>query len=251
MSENTGEGKRTARERLHAEREREEAARKRLRTVKVLGAAGSVVVLAGIVGYVVAGAGGDGEESSLPAASPISQGQAEAPATLTVYEDFRCPACAQFEGAFKDTIRDLEKEGKLRTEYHSVTIIDEGRGGTGSMNAANAVACARDEGRFTEYHDALFAHEADEAADPFADKNLLLELAGGVEGLDTDTFRGCVMDGAHEGWVERLHEDFLEAGHAGTPTILLNGDSIFGDPADPLTPDRLRERVEKIAADAS
>ncbi|MDK1474127.1 thioredoxin domain-containing protein [Streptomyces sp. 549] len=245
MSKRNTEGKRSARERLQDEREREKARAKRLRALKVGAVAFSVLAVAGVAGIVVTQQGK--EKPSGPVAAPISEGKSGAPVTLTVYEDFRCPGCGHFERNFRETIQDLRDAGKIRSEYHLVSIIDGNMGGDGSKNAANAAACARDEGKFTEYHDVLFDNQPEEAADTFADKDHLVELAGKVDGLDTPSFRSCVQDGTHDAWVKRVNTDFTGSEYNATPTVLLDGENLYGDPNDPLTPEKLREKVERIA----
>ncbi|WP_183091648.1 DsbA family protein [Streptomyces radicis] len=246
MSERNRQGKISARERLRAERERERAAERRKRTVKVSGIAVAVLVVATGVGIIAANGNGGGTDDT-PAVDPISVGKGDAPATLAVYEDFRCPACGQFENGFRDTVADLTDEGKLRVDYHLVTIIDGNLGGNGSKFAANAALCARDEGKFAEYHDVLFENQPPESDDAFGDKSHLINLAGDVEGLDTESFRSCVQNGDNDEWVHRSNKGFLGSDFSGTPTILLDGENVYGDTDDPLTPDRLRERVDELA----
>ncbi|MDT0344683.1 DsbA family protein [Streptomyces litchfieldiae] len=244
MSQRNREGKRSARERLREEREREQAAERRKRTAKVAGGALGLLAVVGVIG-VIAAKGGDPDDA--PAAEPVVVGESDAPVTLAVYEDFRCPACGQFESSFRDTINELTDAGTLKVDYHLVTIIDGNMGGNGSKFAANAALCARDAGKFREYHDVLFENQPAESDDAFADKARLIDLAGDVEGLDTETFRTCVQEGSHDDWVEGSNTGFLNSDYNATPTVLLNGEDIYGDTSDPLTPERLRERVEELA----
>ncbi|WP_326599565.1 DsbA family protein [Streptomyces sp. NBC_01803] len=246
MSERNREGKRSARERLREERDREKAAERRKRVAKVAAAAVAALAVAGVVGVFAANGG---ETTEGPAVDPISVGDKDAPATLAVYEDFRCPACGQFETTFRDTIHELTDAGKLRVDYHLVTIIDGNMGGNGSQNAANAAVCADDEGEFPDYHDVLYENQPAERDDAFADKSRLIDLAGEVEGLDTESFRACVQEGDHDEWVDNSNAGFLDSDFNATPTVLLNGDDVYGDTADPLTPDRLRERVNEIVSE--
>ncbi|WP_308307501.1 thioredoxin domain-containing protein [Streptomyces sp. ISL-10] len=238
MSENE-ERKRTARERLQQERKRDQAREKRRRTLIVAAAVVGVLGLAAVVGLIAANTGkdGDGASETGPLSAPsgaegeeqlaIPVGASDAPSTLTVWEDFRCPACAQFENALRETIHELEKAGKIKTEYHLATLIDGNMGGSGSLRAANAAACAQDAGKFPEYHDVLFMNQPPEPDDAFADNNRLIDLAGEVEGLDTPAFRSCVEGGRHDGWVKKSNEAFQKGGFGGTPTVQLNGESIF------------------------
>ncbi|MBW1604056.1 thioredoxin domain-containing protein [Streptomyces sp. JJ66] len=245
MSENGNEGRRPAVERLREQREREQAAEKRKRGIKVGLVAVAVLAVVGVIGYAAAGGSlgdGDGE-----AAAPISEGKGQAPVTLTVYEDFRCPGCASFETRFKDTLHELVEDGQLRTEYHLVTIIDGNMGGNGSRAAANAAHCAKDAGKFTPYHDLLFASQPPEQEDTFADQGYLIELAGQIPGLDSPEFRSCVRNGTYAEKVRATNAAFTASEHNATPTVLLGGENVYGDPADPLTPESLREKVAGLA----
>ncbi|MGP3972284.1 DsbA family protein [Streptomyces sp. 6N223] len=245
MSQNNREGNNSARERMRQEREQQRAAERRLRIVKVLGTAVLVLGVAGVIGVVAAN--GNGDDGGDGDAQPITVGEASAP-TLAVYEDFRCPACAQFETTMSDTINELTDEGKLKVEYHLVTLIDGNLGGSGSLNAANAAVCARDAGEFTAYHDVLYANQPAESDDAFADKDHLIQLAGKVEGLDDKTFRDCVREGRHDGWVRRSNAAFMDSGYNATPTVLLNDEDIYGSAEEALTPERLKQQVEDLAA---
>ncbi|WP_062211364.1 thioredoxin domain-containing protein [Streptomyces sp. NBRC 109706] len=244
MSARNQEGKRSARERLREERERERAGQRRLRVLKIVGVAAVVLAIAAGVGVLAAG-GGQDDDSAGPAAEPITVGEASAPAVLTVFEDFRCPACGQFESMFRETINELTAAGQLRVDYHLVTIIDGNMRGSGSRNAANAAACARDQGTFPEYHDLLFDNQPAETDDAFADKSMLIDLGRQVDALDNEIFQACVEDGTHDDWVSRANADFLNGDHNATPTVLLNNERM-GPGGDPLTPDHLRERVAEL-----
>lgn len=247
--------KRSARERLQAEREKQKARDKRRRTLVVSAAVVGVLGLAAVVGLIAANAGKGGSSAKGgPLVAPsgatgkdalaIQTGKDGAPSTLTVWEDFRCPACKAFETNYRETVHELEAKGLLKVEYHLVTLIDGNMGGTGSLKSANAAACAQDAGKFAPYHDALFDNQPEETNDAYGKNAKLLELAGKVDGLDTPAFRGCVEDGTHDAWVNKSQEAFRAGKFRGTPTVLLDGKDIFGDQANPLTPQKLKEKVE-------
>lgn len=129
-------------------------------------------------------------------------------------------------------------------EYHLATIIDGNLGGTGSLRAANAAACAQDAGKFAAYHDVLFANQPPEPDDAYGKNSRLIELAGEVEGLDTPGFRSCVEDGEHDSWVKKSDTAFREGGFQGTPTVLLNGESVFPSKGDEqISPENLKKWV--------
>ncbi|MEU6345419.1 thioredoxin domain-containing protein [Streptomyces sp. NPDC046977] len=251
MSEKNREGKRTARERLQEQRAQDQRRQKRKRTAIVAGSVVGVLVIGAVIGVLVANSGGDSEEAA--AVSPagatgenklvIPTGASDAPSTLTVYEDFRCPACGAFEQGYRDTVHALEDKGQLKVDYHLVRIIDGNLGGTGSLNAANAAACAQDQNKFRAYHDVLYRNQPPEQDDKFASKPYLLQLAGQVPGLVTPAFTTCVNKGTYDDWVNKNNSAFSSSGFNSTPTVLLNGKNIYGAEAAPLTPQKLEQMV--------
>jgi protein-disulfide isomerase len=253
VSEKNREGKRTARERLADERAKQKAADKRRRTLIVGASVVCVLGLAAVIGVVAANAGKDEDKASGPAVAPsgaqgkdslaIPVGKDGAKSTLTIWEDFRCPACMAFETAYRPTFHELTDSGQLRIEYHLVRLIDGNLGGTGSLRAGNAAACAQDAGLFRDYHDVLYANQPKETDDAFGDNGKLIALAGKVKGLDTAAFRSCANDGRHDSWVDKSNDAF-KAGHfSGTPTVLLDGKNIYQDQT--MTPAKLKQLVQQ------
>jgi protein-disulfide isomerase len=253
VSEKNRDGKRTARERIAVEREKQKAAEKRRRALIVGASVVCVLGLAAVIGVIAANAGKNkGSKSSGPVVAPsgaqgkdslaIPVGKDGAKSTLTVWEDFRCPACQAFEAAYRPTLHELTDAGKLRVEYHLVRLIDGNLGGTGSLRAANAAACAQDAGKFRDYHDVLYANQPKETDDALADNAKLIELAGKVQGLDTPAFRACVNDGKHDSWVDKSQAAFKAGNFSGTPTVLLDGKNIYEDRT--MTPQKLKQMVE-------
>ncbi|MDC2949903.1 DsbA family protein [Streptomyces heilongjiangensis] len=255
MSEKNREGKRTARERLAEEREKQKAAEKRRRALIVGASVVGVLGLAAVIGVVAANAGKDDGGASGPVVAPsgangenslaLPVGDAGARSTLTVWEDFRCPACKSFEDAYRSTIHELTDAGLLKVEYRLVTLIDGNMGGSGSRKAANAAACAQNAGRFPAYHDVLYQNQPPETDDAFSRNSRLIDLAKKVDGLDTETFRTCVRNGTHDAWVAKSNEAFQKGGYGGTPSVFLNGTNIYADQS--MTPAKLKQMVEKNA----
>ncbi len=122
MSEKNRDGKRTARERLAVEREKQKAAERRRRTLIVAASVVCVLGLATVVGVLAANHGKDsGSSKAGPVVAPsgatgkdslaIQVGKDSAKPTLTVWEDFRCPACQAFETAYRPTLHELTDSG--------------------------------------------------------------------------------------------------------------------------------------------
>jgi protein-disulfide isomerase len=234
MSQKNDLGKRSARERMQEERARQEAKAKRLRTFGIIGTVLAVLIVAVVVGVLVQ----NSRTSSYSAADApagvlasnslvIPVGGTAAPSTLTVYEDPRCPACGEFEKEFHSTVNRLLGQGKIKVEYHVVSFIDRHDQGKGSKNAANALACAQNAGKFHNFHDVIYANQPDETVDAWADKGKLITLSQQVPGLDTPDFESCVDGNKFGSWVTAVQTSFDKSGYTSTPTILLNGTSAY------------------------
>nr|WP_202555345.1 thioredoxin domain-containing protein [Streptomyces sp. SID4950] len=241
---------------MAVEREKQKASDRRRRTLIVGAGVVCVLGLAAVIGVVAANAGKDKKSNSAgPVVAPsgaqgkdglaIPVGKEGAKSTLTVWEDFRCPACKGFETTYRPVIRELVDAGQLQAQYHLVTLIDGNLGGSGSRVAANAAACAQDAGKFRDYHDVLYENQPAETDDAYASTGKLIELAGKVDGLDTAAFRTCVEDGTHNSWVAKSNDAFRSGGFSGTPTVLLNGKNIYADQS--MTPAKLKQMVEQAA----
>ncbi|MER6301479.1 thioredoxin domain-containing protein [Kitasatospora sp. NPDC001539] len=252
MSEKNREGKRTARERMLAQRAAEEATSKRRKKLIAGGAVLAVIAAAVIAGIVVQD---QRSKPETPTAAPagtigdknlvIPVGASNAPSVLTVYEDPRCPACGIFEREFSSTIDQLEDAGKVTSHVHVVSFIDRAVPGKGSKTGANALACAQDAGHFRDFHDVLYRNQPDETNDAFGDKAVLLNLAKQVDGLDTPAFQACVNDNKYGGWVSAVQQDFDKSSYKSTPTVLLNGQPVYPKNGDEeITPANLVKWVD-------
>jgi protein-disulfide isomerase len=206
------------------------------------GAAATVLMAVVLAGVLVQNlrVGGAGPYQPLSGTTAdgygIPVGHPDAPVTLTVYEDYRCPACRTLEQELGPAIRDLVAAGRLRVEYRLASFLDLDLGGSGSRKAANAAACAHQAGRFAAYHGLLFAEQPPEQEDGFTDARLLA-LAGQVPGLAGSAFARCVEKETYRAWVIRAQEHFERTVQpVSTPTILLDGRYLNGGPEDAYDP---------------
>jgi len=147
--------------------------------------------------------------------------------TLTVYEDFRCPYCKEAETMFNSIYSADAEAGKIKVQYHVVNLIDQNDGGTGSIQAGNAAACAQNVGnaKFKAYHDVLYANQPDETDDAYSSNSTLISYAKQVSGLDSSSFESCVNSGKYQPWVKKNYDALktAEGGSVSTPDYLING----------------------------
>src|SRR4051812_31543527 len=55
----------------------------------------------------------------------IARGDASAPVTMDLYEDFQCPVCRAYEGYLGDTYTKNIDAGTLRIVYHPMAFLDD------------------------------------------------------------------------------------------------------------------------------
>lgn len=165
---------------------------------------------------------------------PIVLGSPQAAATITLYEDFHCPHCAEFEEQFGPVIQQAQDSGAARVELYPLTFIDEG-----SVAAANAMACAAEAGFGQNYYLGLFANHTLQWSD-----EQLIDLAGKVGGSPSAAFTTCVTSTAHAGWVSSITAAAQQNGVTATPTMFINGEPVD---IQNLTPEALQTMITSAA----
>jgi protein-disulfide isomerase len=95
-----------------------------------------------------------------------------------------------------------------------------------AQKAAEATECADDQGKFWEYHDAVFANQS--AIDVDSLKGYATQLD-----LDTGAFNDCLDNGEQSSEVGKDLEDGRASGVTGTPAFIINGQLVSG--AQPFT----------------
>ena len=98
-----------------------------------------------------------------------------------MYEDPRCPICAQFEQTVGSTVKKDLDAGKFKIQYVGATFIDNKDNGEGSKNALSALGAALNVSpeAFLEYKTALYStkYHPDETEDKFKDDDYLIKVA--------------------------------------------------------------------------
>ncbi len=144
-------------------------------------------------------------------------GPDNAPVTIIEFADFQCPLCKRFHDQVLPALL-KQYEVKIRFVYRNFPI----RAIHGSaQSAAEAAQCARDQGKFWEYHDLLFQ---DTQRLSSAD---LLTYAGQIS-LDKEAFQDCLESGRDAQNVQRDYQAGIAIGVSGTPTFFINGWMLVG-----------------------
>ncbi|MFI8823035.1 DsbA family protein [Streptomyces sp. NPDC053431] len=264
---NSQANKAAARERLRIERERQAKKEKARRQLVVAGTAVAVLAVAGGVGYAVVQAGkpsrweaaADAKTVAAPKntegqdGTTVVVGKPEAKKTLEIYEDSRCPVCANFEQNVGATVDKDVTDGKYKLRYVGATFIDNADQGEGSKNALSALGAALDVSpeAFLKYKAALYSTKfhPDEKQDKFAKDSYLLEIADTVPALKGNAeFRKNVENGTFDAWAMKMSKTFDKSGVTGTPTLKMDGKTLTAEGNDnpPLTVDEFNTALAKV-----
>ncbi|MDI1460591.1 thioredoxin domain-containing protein [Catellatospora sp. KI3] len=203
-------------------REQIAAEKRRKRTLYISIAAVSALVIAGLIGWGVYASSKSGEftapRNTNSAGSGVVTGSG--PVTVDEYVDFLCPHCKAFHDDYAAQIKQLADTGKITLVTHPVAYLDGASTNQYSTRSSAAAGCAADEGRFTEYADALFAAQPAEGTAGPSDDDLI--ALGKTVGLG-DPFAQCVKDKKFVNWTDHVTTEAGKAGVSGTPTVLVNG----------------------------
>ncbi|MEV7190762.1 thioredoxin domain-containing protein [Streptomyces sp. NPDC093510] len=153
----------------------------------------------------------------------ITVGDPKAKHTVKVYEDPRCPFCKKFEDGGAQALVKPVADGKVKVEYTIASFLDKNLGGSGSVNAANALRASVEAGRFPQFHAAVFANQAEEETDDAYTPAFLLKIADKVDGLRGGAFDKAVTNGTYKKWVGEAMDSFSDDGMQGTPTVFIDG----------------------------
>ncbi|MEV7417966.1 DsbA family protein [Streptomyces sp. NPDC089919] len=256
---NSKANKDAARERLRAERERQAKKEKVRRQVIVAGSVVAVLALAGGIGVAVMKANepsGWDKAADAKLVAPkntegtdgttVVLGKKDAKKTLELYEDGRCPVCAQFEQVAGAQIKKDVDEGKYKLKYIGATFLDRSFGGEGSKNALSALGAALNVSpdAFLEFKAAMYTKEnhPEETDDKFGDDAVLLKIADQVPALKGNAeFKKNVTDGTFDRWALEMSKVFDKSGVQGTPTLKMDGKKI----ETPQTLDAYNQALDK------
>ena len=163
---------------------------------------------------------------SVFASDPV-RGAPAATVTIVEFGDFECPYCAQVAPTLENAIS--QSNGKLKLVWKDFPLPSHAQ----AQAAAEAAQCAARQGKFWEYHDALF-----QAQDNLSDI-MYLSLAGEV-GLNYEAFSSCLTNHATLPLVERNLAEGTSIGVDGTPFFIINGQAVSGL----ITPEQLEALLQ-------
>ncbi len=92
----------------------------------------------------------------VPVGGAPFKGPADAPVVIVEYSDFQCPYCGRAFPTVQQVISEYGDKVQFAYKHYPLTAIHPR-----AQKTAEAAECARDQGKFWEFHDALFANQTD------------------------------------------------------------------------------------------
>lgn len=154
---------------------------------------------------------------AVDASSDPAKGPSDAPVTIVEFADFQCPACR----TASQTLRRVQERygAKVRVVFRDFPLPIHKQ----AAKAAEAAACADEQGKFWEYHDKLFETQS---ALLVAD----LKQRASELGLDAKRFGECLESNKYAAEWQQDMADGRRYGISGTPTFFVNGRMVAGNP---------------------
>lgn len=201
-----------------------------------------VLVLAGLIVALVVQDSDTGQEAAPTTASaapatfgplgdlsrrdgddPRALGAVDAPVTMVVFSDFRCPFCATYSREIEPKlIKKYVDAGKLRIEWRDQPIF-----GKQSELAARAGWAAAAQGKFWPFVDAVYAG-APTTGHPDLTIDVLVEHAKAAGVPDLDRFRSETLSDRYVGDIAKDVAPTEEFGIIGVPAFVIDGEPIVG-----------------------
>ena len=156
------------------------------------------------------------------AGDPTALGKTDAPVVMIAYSDFQCPYCGKFaRSTEKELIAKYVEAGVLRIEWRDFPYL-----GKESVKAAHAARAAAEQGKFWDFHDAMYASQF-----PPNNGQITDDYLTGVAkktGLDVGRFTKDMDSALAAKLVQHDFDEGMSAGITGTPSFLVNGVPIIG-----------------------
>ena len=156
-------------------------------------------------------------------------GKPDAKVTVTVFLDFMCPFCGQFDRANGSDLAAAVDAGTAKIEMHPMSFLDDSSSGTRySTRAANAFVTIANHDPATAFafSQLLFANQPAEQSAGLTDARLA-ELATQA-GAPADVVATFAKQ-TYQPWVAKITQQAFDSGIKGTPTVKINGQVFSGD----------------------
>jgi len=167
-------------------------------------------------------------------------GSETAPVTITEYADYQCPACQSFAMVESPYVKErLVQTGKVRYVYRDFPLDQPHRW---ARLAAHSAACANDQNKYWEQHDAIYRTQGDWS--PSGDAGRIFRNLAEQAGLDLTAYDECMRSLKYAGRIQASLDEGIRIGVNSTPSFRI-GDRLYAG-VQPY--DKLKTVVDSLIA---
>jgi len=161
------------------------------------------------------GPGASSEVYKVTVGDSPTKGGKEPKVTIIEFSDFQCPYCGRVGPTLTQVLKDYGKDVSLTFRHNPLPFHNN------AMPAALAAEAAREQGKFWEMHDKLFAGQQN------LDRPSLDKIAQDV-GLNMAKFKESMDKKSGEARIKKDLDDAVKFGARGTPNFFINGRNFRG-----------------------
>jgi protein-disulfide isomerase len=177
----------------------------------------------------------------LPEATGYLLGDKSAPVPVIEFADFECPACANFFALTEPDVRKLVEAGVISYRFFDFPLP----GHPNTWPASNAAACANEQGKFWEFHDALFnGQDQWNGAATRRPKGVFEGYAKAI-GLDVGKWESCYDEQKFLRNVQAHAREGERRFVSQTPTFIIGNRSVGGS----ISSDKFKAYVDSALAE--
>lgn len=183
---------------------------------------GMAVVAVAVAGLLVLlsqlGGGGSRETFAGIPQNGTRLGEEDSPVTIRLYEDFQCPACAQFaRDTLPEVVERYVEPGETKLVSETLAFL-----GPDSVTTARAAIAAGEQDRYWQYAFLLFENQGQENSG-YATDEFLTDLARQTQGLDVGQWNEARDAAFVDEELRAVQERANESGVRATPTLVVSG----------------------------
>jgi protein-disulfide isomerase len=172
-------------------------------------------------------------------------GSPGAPVEVLEFADFECPACAQFATLHEPDVRSrLVSSGQVRLRFLDYPLVEIGH--RNSPTASLAAACANEQGKFWEMHDAIFANQDRWATQVTGKPRGVIDPLARNVGLDVARYEQCMASQKYLPNIQAHRRAAERYQIRSTPSFVIGGKVYAGS----LSYDEFKRHVDAARAAA-
>lgn len=148
-------------------------------------------------------------------------GSPTAPVEIMEFADFECPACGSFATITEPDIRkNLVATGLARYTFYDFPLLNAHQN---TVTASMSAACADDQGKFWEMHDAIFEGQFEWSGVATSNPRGVISNYAQRLGLDMKKWDTCMNEGTHLDRIKSNYALGLTKQVSSTPSFYVNG----------------------------